>query len=179
VRLKADAAYNLQESDPSLAAKYLAELRDDLSASIADVRNLIYGLRPPALDDLGLLGALRQQADQSWRRDGMPLHVTVDAPPTVPKMSAAVEVAAYRIATESVTNALRHADATTCRITLRFDDALHLEVQDNGRRKEDSWRPGVGLSSMQERAAEVGGRVTAGPTDRGGRVHAQLPLGER
>lgn len=179
VRLKADAAYNLQPTDPVLAAKYLAELRDDLSTSIADVRNLIYGLRPPALDDLGLLGALRQQADQSWRRDGVTLQVTVDAPQSVPKMSAAVEVAAYRIATESVTNALRHGDATTCRITVRFDDSLHLEVQDNGRRKEGTWRPGVGLSSMQERAAEVGGRVTAGPTDRGGRVHAQLPLGER
>jgi signal transduction histidine kinase len=176
IRLKADAASNLQSTDPERAAALLVDLRGDLSEAIADVRRLVYGLRPPALDDLGLLGALRQQAEQSWRRERAPFVVTIDAPEVIPPLSAAVEVAAYRIATESVTNTLRHGDATTCRISLRFDDALHLEVQDNGPCQQQQWRLGVGLTSMRERAAELGGRVTAGPTDHGGRVHALLPL---
>jgi signal transduction histidine kinase len=97
-------------------------------------------------------------------------------------------VAAYRIATEAVTNTVRHGRATTCQIRLRISDpgdtlhggaprasALHLEISDNGTESEP-WHHGVGLRSMHERAAELGGTLTAGPSDTGGRVHAMLPL---
>jgi signal transduction histidine kinase len=87
-----------------------------------------------------------------------------------------VEVAAYRITTEAVTNALRHGRATTCRVSLRADQALHVEVHDNGTNGAGAWPHGVGLRSMHERAAELGGTLTAGPTNRGGRVHVLLPL---
>jgi signal transduction histidine kinase len=172
VTLKADAAYNLKVTDPDRSAKLLLELRADLTAAIADIRRLVYDLRPPDLDELGLTGALRQRAQQSWRE----FLVTVDVPDDLPALPAAVEVAAYRIATEAVTNALRHGTATACQVTLRTDHGLHVEIQDNGTNEATAWSHGVGLRSMHERAAELGGTLTAGPTNRGGRVHALLPL---
>ncbi len=177
VTLKADAAHNLQSTDPARASRLLLDLRADLTGAIADIRRLVHDLRPPDLDELGLVSALQQRAEQSWRRPDAPFTVTIDAPDPLPPLAAAVEAAAYRIATEAVTNALRHAGADSCQVTLRLDDALHLEITDNGCGYAP-WRPGVGLRSMRERAAELGGSLTAGPTDQGGRVHARLPLEE-
>ncbi|MEU4235432.1 histidine kinase [Nonomuraea sp. NPDC026600] len=176
VTLKADATHNLRTTDPDRSGRLLLELRADLTAAIADIRRLVYDLRPPDLDELGLVGALRQHAEQSWRREGADFIVTVDAPDPLPPLPAAVEVAAYRIATEAVTNTLRHGRAGTCRISLRLDGALHLEVRDDGDPADAPWRHGVGIRSMHERAGELGGTLTAGPTDQGGRVHVILPL---
>ncbi|WP_067177066.1 sensor histidine kinase [Microtetraspora niveoalba] len=176
VTLKADAAHNLLRSDPSHCGRLLLDLRGDLTDAIADIRRLVYDLRPPDLDELGLAGALRQRAQQSWRRDHAGFVVTVDVPDDLPPLPAAVEVTAYRIATEAVTNALRHSRASTCRVSLRADDALHLEVRDDGAGLSGAWTHGVGLRSMRERAAELGGTLTAGPTNQGGLVHALLPL---
>ena len=175
VTLKADAAHNLQLSDPERASQLLLDLRAELTAAIADIRRLVYDLRPPDLDELGLVGALRQRAEQSWRREDAPFAVVIDAPGAMPSLPAAVEVAAYRVATEAVTNTLRHGDASRCHVMMRIDGALHLEITDNGSGR-GPWRHGVGLRSMYERAAELGGSLTAGPTDLGGRVHVLLPL---
>jgi signal transduction histidine kinase len=84
-------------------------------------------------------------------------------------------VAAYRIATEALTNTVRHSHATRVVVRLRCAEGLDIEVLDNGP-GGDPWRPGVGLQAMQERAAELGGRYQAGPSDAGGRVHVRLPL---
>ena len=176
VTLKADAAHNLQHTDPDRSGQLLLDLRADLTNAIADIRRLVYDLRPPDLDELGLVGALRQRAQQSWRRDEHGFIVTLDIPAELPALPAAVEVAAYRITTEAVTNALRHGQATACRVSLRADRALHVEVHDNGAGAAAAWHPGIGLRSMSERAAELGGTLTAGPTNHGGRVHALLPL---
>jgi signal transduction histidine kinase len=176
ITLKADAAHNLRQTDPDRSGQLLLDLRADLTAAIADIRRLVYDLRPPDLDELGLAGALRQRAQQSWRRDHAEFLVTIDIPDDLPALPAAVEVAAYRITTEAVTNALRHGRATTCRVSLRADQALHVEVHDNGTNGAGAWPHGVGLRSMHERAAELGGTLTAGPTNRGGRVHVLLPL---
>jgi two-component system, NarL family, sensor kinase len=175
VTLKADAAHNLKSVDPQRSGQLLLDLRADLTAAIADIRRLVYDLRPPDLDELGLTGALLQRAEQSWRRPDASFVVTIDAPDPLPLLPAAIEVAAYRIATEAVTNTLRHGDASSCQVSLRVDDALHLEITDNASGRSP-WRHGVGLRSMHERAAELGGSLTAGPTDQGGRVHALLPL---
>jgi two-component system NarL family sensor kinase len=175
VTLKADAAHNLRSLDPQRSGQLLLDMRADLTAAIADIRRLVYDLRPPDLDELGLTGALRQRAEQSWRRLDASFMVTIDAMDPLPLLPAAIEVAAYRIATEAVTNTLRHGDATSCQVSLRVDDALHLEITDNASGR-GPWRHGVGLRSMHERAAELGGSLTAGPTDQGGRVHALLPL---
>jgi two-component system NarL family sensor kinase len=175
VTLKADAAYNLRRVDPDRSARLLLDLRGDITEAIADIRRLVYDLRPPDLEELGLVAALRQRAEQSWRREDGQFVVSMEAG-QLPALPAAIEVAAYRIVTEAVTNTLRHGQATSCRISLHADDALHVEIRDNGGNGQRPWQHGVGLRSMHERAAELGGAVTAGPTDQGGRVYASLPL---
>ncbi|MEV4507489.1 sensor histidine kinase [Dactylosporangium sp. NPDC049525] len=166
---KADAAHNLVVGAPEQAAALLGELRRDIREAIDDVRRLVYGLRPPTLDELGLAGALRRHGAT------LPLAVTVDAPDTLPTLPAAVEVAVYRIGTEALTNVARHANAGAARVELAVDSAVRLSVVDDGS-PDGPWVPGVGLTSIRERATELGGTCTAGPTPTGGRVVAVLPL---
>ncbi|MFL6173727.1 MAG: sensor histidine kinase [Marmoricola sp.] len=174
--LSADAAANLVDHDPDQVRALLAGLRKDSRTAIADVRRLVDDLRPPALDELGLVGALQQRADQlAWRSDGTALDVHIDGPKRLPRLPAAVEVAAYRIATEALTNVARHAAAGRAVVQVRCADTLNVEVVDDGRR-DAAWAPGVGLTGMRERATELGGTFEAGPCESGGRVFVSLPL---
>ena len=151
-------------------------MRRDTRAALADVRRLVDNLRPPALDELGLIGALRQRADQlAWRADGESVQVRLDAPDDVPALPAAIEVATYRIATEALTNVVRHSKATGAVVRLHCDQRLELSITDDGP-PNGAWAPGVGLSAMRERAAELGGSFQAGPTPTGGHVVASFPL---
>ena len=151
-------------------------MRRDTRAALADVRRLVDNLRPPALDELGLVGALRQRADQlSWRADGASVKVRLDVPDEVPALPAAIEVATYRIATEALTNVVRHSRATGALVQLRCAERLEVSITDNGP-PNGRWAPGVGLHAMRERAAELGGSFQAGPTPAGGQVVASFPL---
>ncbi|TYK42848.1 two-component sensor histidine kinase [Actinomadura decatromicini] len=174
VAFKADAAGNLLDSDPASARALLAELRAETAEAIDDIRRLVYDLRPPALDDFGLAGAIRRRAAQLERPD-LAVRVEADGLPALP---AAVEAAAYRIAVEALTNAVRHSGASRVDVRVRADGRLHVEVADDGTGPDRAWRPGVGIRSMRERAAELGGTCAAGPGPDGGRVTAALPLGE-
>ncbi len=175
VAFTADAAANLISTDTERARELLATLRTDTRTAIADVRRLVDNLRPPALDELGLVGALRQRADQlSFRADGASIQVAVSAE-GLPPLPAALEVAAYRIATEALTNIVRHSHATNAVLALRCGNDLEIEVTDDGP-PNGEWRPGVGLHAMRERAAELGGRFDAGPSPSGGVVRATFPL---
>jgi two-component system, NarL family, sensor kinase len=177
VTLKADAARSVLATAPDRTDALLAELRGDANQAIGDLRRVIYDLRPAPLDELGLLGALSQQVDRFGRQG---LSITLHAPPTLPVLPAAVEVAAYRIITEALTNITRHAHAHQVTITVAIDGDLCLAVQDDdgttSTANGDGWRPGTGLQSMNERVAEVGGTLEVGPTPSGGRVQARLPL---
>jgi signal transduction histidine kinase len=145
-----------------------------MQTTVAEIRRLVYNLRPPALDQLGLAAALAESAGQVG---GAP--VVVDLPPGLPPLPAAVEVAAYRIAQEALTNVARHAQAQTCWLQLRLDgDWLVLEIRDDGRGLPDEVRTGVGLHAMQERAAELGGVCTVESGPAGTVVLARLPLYE-
>ncbi len=176
IALSADAAANLVDSEPDTVRDLLRALRRDTRAAIADVRRLVDGLRPPALDDLGLLEALRRRADQlAWRSDGTMLDVQLVMPDWLPALPAAVEVATYRIATEALTNVARHAGASGAVLSLRCAATLDLEVLDDGL-VATPWVSEVGLSGMRERAAEVGGTLEAGPSATGGRVFVSIPL---
>jgi two-component system NarL family sensor kinase len=178
VVLNADAARRLVETNPRRSATLLAELRDQTTGALEDIRRLVYDLRPPALDSMGLVGALREYAVVLSRRaDAAPLQVTVDAPEPMAELPAAVEVAAYRIVTEALTNVTRHSSASTAVVTLAVDpDALHVGVHDDGTNVGGGWQPGVGLTSIRERAAELGGRCTIQHDRSGGRVDVYLPL---
>ena len=177
---QADAVSNVVHDDPERAAALAQAIRTSTDAALEDVRRLLYELRPLVLDDLGLVEAVRRHAQQLQRRaDGSPLTVTVCAPQPLPALPAAVEVVAYRILTEALTNVARHSHAASAEVLVTASSGqLLLTVQDdaapNGR---TSWQPGIGLTSMRERVAELDGVAEAGPTRQGGRVHARIPLG--
>jgi two-component system, NarL family, sensor kinase len=177
IAFTADAAANLMKTDPAQSSELLTALRRDSRMALADVRRIVDDLRPPALDELGLVGALRQRAEQlAWRADGGAVRVRLDVPPSVPALPAAVEVATYRIATEALTNIARHSRATSALIRLECGDRLEVSVTDDGS-ADGTWTPGVGLTAMRDRAAELGGSFSAGPSPSGGRVSAWFPLG--
>jgi signal transduction histidine kinase len=176
IAFAADAAANTIDDDPEQSQRLLTTLRKDTRAALADVRRLVDNLRPPALDELGLVGALRQRADQlAWRADGQSVRARLDVPEEVPTLPAAIEVATYRIATEALTNVVRHSQATGATVRLRCNDRLELSITDDGP-PNGAWAPGVGLHAMRERAAELGGSFHAGPTPTGGQVVASFPL---
>ena len=173
--LSSDAAANLRATDPEQADELVARTQLEARHAIDSVRRVVDGLRPPVLDELGLVGALRQRAEElSYRGDGSRLAVQLDAD-ALPALPAAVEVAAYRIATEALTNVARHADASRASITLRCGDDLEVSVVDDGV-NGTTWQPGVGLTGMRKRIDAVGGRLEAGPGEAGGRVVATFPL---
>ncbi|MGY1827961.1 sensor histidine kinase [Blastococcus sp. SYSU DS0541] len=179
--LRVDTARNTVGGDPAVD-RALLELRDDVQEAVADVRRVVEDLRPAALDDLGLPGALHALAR---RMSSSRLPVVVEGCPTVPALPAATEVAAYRIAQEAVTNAVRHAGpwATCVRVLLRAEAgrSLLVSVEDDGRGRAAApapGRPGNGLSTMREWAEELGGELVV--TDRVGGgtvVVAALPTG--
>ncbi len=154
----------------SATTPMLDRIRHEAEMAIEEIRALAYGLRPPALDELGLLGAIQVKIDALH---GLPIDVEAcDLPP----LSAAVEVAAYRIVMEALTNVVRHSGATRADVALRLDDdCLEIAVSDNGT-SGGEWAPGIGLTSMGERASELGGTVSHHSTPTGSTVTARLPL---
>jgi signal transduction histidine kinase len=181
----------VRNSRPQDAAQTLARLEQRTEETIAEMRRLIYGLRPPALDDLGLIPSIRQQA-QNQRMVEIPVGTKTDehtenrplfsiaAPEELPPLPAAVEVACYRIAQEAITNVARHAQAKACRLHISVDrraGVLEVEITDDGVGMPKDRVAGVGLSSMRERAEELGGTLRVEPGPEGGtRVLARLPL---
>ena len=170
-----DTARVLIARDPDAAVALLDDLKGQVKATIADIRRLVYALRPPVLDELGLASAIGEHIGHYNQPNG--LQVSIDAPDHMPSLPAAVEVAAYHIALEAVTNVARHARAQTCHIRLLLADGLCLEITDDGDGLPADFHAGVGLTSMRERAAELGGecRIEPGETH-GTRVWARLPL---
>ncbi len=175
VSMQADAARRLVASDPDEAARLMADLRDQTTSAVDEIRRLVNELRPPALDVLGLVGAVQEHAATLGAGR---LEARVVGGDRIPDLPAAVEVALYRIATEALTNVVRHSTATTASVSFdRQDQCVCLVVRDNGTSVNGSWRPGVGLTSMRERTDELGGTFVAGPRDGGGRVEVTVPLG--
>ncbi|HEY6411442.1 MAG TPA: sensor histidine kinase, partial [Ktedonobacteraceae bacterium] len=201
--LKIGAARKLLFRDPAQVESLLLELNGDIETTVVDIRRLVYNLRPPALDELGLIGAIRERvanymiSSEADRANG-PL-IKVEAPEHLPLLPAAVEVAAYRIVQESLTNVVRHAHAHTCNIRLSLtslhpsrarpgelaaldewisnEDMLTIEICDDGAGIAAGQPAGVGIRSMHERATELGGTCTVEPGASGGtRVLARLPI---
>ena len=154
----------------------LLEIKAQTQTAIGDIRRLVYDLRPPALDQLGLVGALQEHGVHSA---GNNLDVQVRVPADLQPLPAAVEVAAYRIVTEALTNVVRHAHARHCTIWLCLADALYVAVDDDGIGLPEGYRPGVGMASMRERAEELGGACRIERRPEGGvRVLARLPINQ-
>lgn len=177
--LTLDAIEKLLDRDPATAKTLLQDLKSQAQEAIVDIRRLIYELRPPALDDLGLAAALRQKWEQYPSGEAIPdkTHISLTVPTLLPPLPAAVELAAYRIAQEAVNNVIKHAHAKTCTVRLEIQkNALYVEILDDGRGLPENVHSGVGFHSMHERAEEVGGWLEVGAAPGGGtRVTAWLP----
>jgi len=163
-------------TDPAAADTLLAELEHDIESALSDVRRLVYDLRPPALDELGLVEAVREAAAQ-YGVNGV--SISIRAPERLPLLPAAVEVAAYRIVQEALTNVVRHAGADYCLVRLSLNEVLELEITDDGVGLPADRRAGVGLSSMLERAAELGGTCVIEPAPSGGAAGPAAATGAR
>ena len=176
IAFTSDAARNSLRSDPDSTDALLVTLRAETVSAIDEIRRLVYAMRPPALDELGLVPALRQQAVALRTAGGDPLRVTITAGELPATVTAAMEVAAYRIVMEALTNVARHSGCDTAAVGLRADSGA-LVIDDDVGTTNGAWSTGVGITSMRERAAQLGGTLAAGPTADGGRVRADLPLG--
>ena len=175
LNLRSNALRKLIESNPPAASQQMGEFREQIRSVITDIRRVVYNLRPPALDELGLVSAIREQA----RQFSVDLfQVFVDAPESMPPINAASEVAAYRIVSEGLANVVRHANARKCWIKLAHDDeALRVEILDDGIGMSMDGHMGVGLQSMRQRARELGGRCTfQSAPGQGMLVRASLPF---
>jgi signal transduction histidine kinase len=172
--LKIDATRDELNYDTASAAAMLAAVKGDIQAAIADIRRLVYDLRPPALDDLGLVASIRLLAE---RYQGADLTIVCQLPERLPALPAAVEVAVYRITAEALTNVVRHAGARVCIVKLAVGERVELEISDNGRGIVADRGEGVGLISMRERAAELGGEcVIVSTPGESTTVQVWLPL---
>jgi signal transduction histidine kinase len=174
--LKLETARNRLAYD-SLADTLLADLITRTQEAVTDIRRLVYDLRPPTLDELGLVPALQEHAFQYTDQSQTQIHV--EAPACLPPLPAAVEVALFRIAQEALTNVMHHAHASQCTIRLTLDEHEHLlvlEVSDNGQGLAPNRNRGVGFASMRERAEELGGTWTVEQLPTGGTcVRTHLP----
>ncbi len=154
----------------------LSEIRDETRSAIAEVRRLVDDLRPPAIDEVGLVGAIRQRASALSTET---LVFRVDGPDALPPLPAAVEVAAFRIVSEAMANVAKHSGASRCTIDIGIHGTLELTVTDDGLGKASPTGAGVGWTSMTERAAELGGSCTISSRAEGGLVvRALLPLAQ-
>jgi signal transduction histidine kinase len=173
--LALDAVSHLLRENPDAAVELLQEIKTHSQTAISEIRRLARDLRPPALDDLGLLLALEEQIE-SYRH--LAPRISLHAPPQLPALPAAVEVAAYRIIQEALTNVVRHADASQCDVRLALDDdALTISVRDDGRGLPATYRSGVGMQSIRERTEELGGQLTIASTPgRGTTITVCFPL---
>lgn len=176
-----EASTNRLGGEPELAA-LLTDLEREMQKAISDVRALVYDLRPAALDDLGLVSAVREHARTLADRSAdtaEPLQVRIDAPSTLGPLPAAVEVAAYRVALEALTNVARHARATSCSVRMEEGEGLALVIEDDGVGIGDPGRVGIGLPSMRDRVLELGGRFDIESSPQAGtRVDVWFPLAQ-
>ncbi|SDD82985.1 Histidine kinase-, DNA gyrase B-, and HSP90-like ATPase [Paenibacillus sp. UNCCL117] len=195
--LNAATAQKYVEKEPATAIDMLADLRRVIRSTVSEIRVMVHDLRPPTLDELGLVGAIQERIHElskpaqllAEEQGTEPLRIALNVPLPLPPLPAAVEVAAYRIVTESVVNVVKHAQATACTVRLNVDSASQLivEITDNGLAGSArasaaaaafvAGQGGIGQQSIRERAAELGGQCLIERLEQGGtRVFAVLPL---
>jgi signal transduction histidine kinase len=173
--LKLAAARQVIRTRPEKAEVLLDEIVQQSQQTVADVRRLVHGLRPPALDQLGLVEAVRDLV----RAEGSGLNFDVSAPAGgLPSLPAAVEVNAYRIVLEAMNNAVKHAHADRCVVEFRCEtNTLVIHMEDDGIGMPKEYRAGVGLRSMRARAEEIGGELhIESLAPHGTHLVARLPL---
>lgn len=174
ISMKLATALDAYEDRPEMAQSMLANVQQQLDGAIADIRRLVYALRPPSLDEFGLLFSVRELVAQSQQAN---FRVVLQSPESLPPLMAAVEVAVYRIVQEAIANALKHSRGTACHVRLAVDESLRIEIEDDGVGLSDASRKGVGIRSMRERAEELNGRFAIQRSaEAGTRIEIEIPL---
>lgn len=173
--LQAEAAREWLPINPQKSDALLDEIIAGSQSTLAEIRRIVYALRPPALDDLGLVSAIREQARKLSNSD---LSIVVETPDVLPALPAAVEVATYRIIQEALTNVTRHAKAHQCMVSLAVNGHMDITIQDDGVGIPTSHHAGVGLNSIYERVGELGGscQIESHP-GKGTQIRVSLPRG--
>lgn len=161
--------------NPDRADELLTDVEHKLIGAVGEVRRLIHNLRPPVLDQLGLIKSIELFIEDYRQRD---FEITLFTPAQMPRLSPVIEIATYRIIQEAVTNVVKHAQATHCTVQLELNDSLKICVSDNGIGIPTSYTQGVGMGSIQERAEELGGSVHILQPDNGTGtvIQATLPI---
>lgn len=174
---KLDSALDLLYKDPETVAEMLLTLKKQNQSLVADIRQLVYELRPPSLDDLGLSGVLSAHIAQINKANSLQIRIST-SPDPIPPLPAAVEVAAYRISLEAMTNVVRHAKAREITVGIEISGSfLFIVIQDDGVGIPEHVKPGLGLVSMRERTEELGGTFeVAARRPKGTQITAMLPL---
>jgi signal transduction histidine kinase len=188
--LTSAAAESMVETNPEVTKEILADFGSAIRQTVTEIRGLVYDLRPPTLDEMGLIGAVHERIKElsilTKTEDGGKMAFVLHAPCELPALPAAVEVAAYRIITEAIVNIVRHSEAKNCKIDLNFlknsqETGLQINIHDNGKGyrpvKERSDKGGIGVDSMRERATELGGsfRIEKGK-ENGTNISVFLPV---
>ena len=173
--LKLGAVRNLLAPGQEQIDSLVVELGSEIEQAVSDIRRIVYNLRPPSLDELGLIGAIRSCTVHYQ----MHLQIAVEVPEVLPILPADIEVAAYRIVQEALNNVVRHAQAQSCSVSLSLNNGLWIEVIDDGIGLVKERHIGVGLLAMRERTAELGGTcVIESLSSRGTHIQAYLPLSQ-
>jgi signal transduction histidine kinase len=181
VSLLSEAALSLLERDPSKARERLERANELAQGALAEMRALIFQLRPMTLQEEGLLSAIKKHLAALLSRHGRVVELKVTG--TSRRLPAQVEDAAFRIVQESLNNVVKHAMAPRAQVELHFEPhALKLSTADNGvgfdphaRRRAHT----MGMASMRERAESVGGRLSVDSEPGSGtRVSAELPVND-
>jgi signal transduction histidine kinase len=182
--LKLDAAKDLvsaglesgKKEELEEAVQLLSKLKTQTQETVQSIRSIVHTLRPPSLDVLGLIPALQAHFGQIAIPDRLKIQMTT-SPNDFPRLSAAVEVAAYRIVLEAVTNVINHAQAGDCEVSLILEYGnLKIEIRDDGMGLPKARKHGIGLDSMRERAEELGGRLELSSSQQGTRVYVEIPI---
>jgi len=189
MKLTASLVEDWIRDDPPKAILFMNRFREEIGKTVEEIRGIVYDLRPPALDELGLVGALRQKADQLQDvraiADIPSLRIEIESNSFLPTLPAAIEVGAYRIVTEALVNVVKHSCADNCRVRIDFrpeTSELRLEIADNGiglanRPSEPMHNGGLGLTSIRERTGELGGVCRFDSPPEGGTIiSAELPV---
>jgi signal transduction histidine kinase len=172
LRLHLAAIETLVQIDPPRAQELVARMRQDIATTSGQIRNLVYGLRPPMLDEFGIVEAIRSHAGHDPQLD-----LVITGTAAVDRLPAAVEVALYRIAGEALANVARHSGAAHCWVSFSAANGdIRMEVVDDGRGLPETVVPGIGLLAMRERAEELGGQCTVTGRPGGTMVTVTLPL---
>jgi two-component system sensor histidine kinase UhpB len=167
------------DGDPALASQALRRVADAVRESLDEVRRIARELRPEALDDLGLVNALIALCTRLGAQDGP--RVTRELQGKLPPLSPDVELVIYRIAQESLTNALRHSNARLATVSLKADaGTVTLAVADDGKGMPVELPGGTaGIAGMRERALLVGGRLSIeSRPGQGTEVRLTIPVDE-